>query len=607
MQNQSIRSVTSKLIPIFISMVSFTVFAEPDLRLVNAAKDQNWEAVQALVGNVDINTPQADGSTALAWSTYWDNLEAVRLLIRNGSNTDASNDYGVTPLILASENGNLSIVKTLLEDGKADPNKAMWNGVTPLMVAARNGFVDTIKLLMDHGTNLDARENRRNQNALMWAISFGHPGAARVLIEHGADVNVRTTKLSENFQPIEIEAYGKSVTGTPAGGYTPLMFAALKGDIVTTRLLVENGADVNMVSATDGSALTIASAQGHEKLGLYLLEQGADPDKDDANGMTPLHYTMRDGLKALHGHATNDETRVCGFGSENYLCKPLEVLTDDERALLADPTSYLFVVEPKKNPDGHNMLDLAEALLARRADPNAKMNYPPPYMRLEYSWLNLSGATPLFLAAASQDQIAIEMMLEEGADPLIETAINEEAFYSETKYSANYNQVVGNATLLMAAAGISRRHAFSKSEQERAVKIVSRLIDLGADVNATNATGWTALHSAAFIGANNLVRLLVKRGAHINVSNGCGQTPISLALATNQEGLPDRAVPRAETAELLLQLGAGDSPPSDPVGECVLGRGGLEADVDELALIQGRVQAVIEKLEQKKLNWENTH
>jgi ankyrin repeat protein len=158
----------------------------------------------------------------------------------------------------------------------------------------------------------------------------------------------------------------------------------------------------------------------------------------------------------------------------------------------------------------------------------------------------------------------------------------------------------------MAASGISRRQAFSSSEQNRAVKIVDRLIDLGADVNATNATGWTALHSAAFIGANDLVRLLKKRGAQINVSNGCGQTPISLALATDQEGLPDRAVPRAETAELLLQLGAGDTPPSAPVGKCVLGRGGLEADVDETALIQGRVRAVIEKLERKKQNWANT-
>ena len=607
MHSQSIRSVTSILMPIFISMVSFTVVAETDLRLVNAAKHQNWESVQALVGSVDINTPQADGTTALAWSTYWDNLEAVRLLVRNGSNTNASNDYGVTPLILASENGNLSIVKTLLEDGMADPNQAMWNGLTPLMIAARNGFVDTIQLLVDHGTNLDAQENRRNQNALMWAIYFGHPDAARMLIEHGADVNVRTTKLNENFQPMELEAYGKSVTGTPEGGYTPLMFAALKGDLVTTRLLVENGADVKMVSATDGSALIIASARGHEKLGLYLLEEGAEPNIEDANGMTPLHYTMRNGLNALHGQATNNETRVCGFGSENYICKPLDVLTDDERALLEDPTSYLFVVNPKKNAGGQNMLDLAEALLAKRADPNAKMKYPPPDFRLDYSWLNLSGATPFFLAAASQDQIAIEMMLEEGANPLIETAINEEAFDYETKNSANYNQVIGNASLLMAASGISRRHAFSSSEQEHAVKIAGRLIDLGADVNATNATGWTALHSAAFIGANELVRLLVKRGAHINASNGCGQTPISLALATNQEGLPDRAVPRAETAELLLQLGAGDSPPSAPVGKCVLGRGGLEADVDETALIQGRVQAVIEKLEQKKQTWESTH
>ena len=578
--------------------------AQINLTLVEVSKQQDWDSVLSLLkdGKLDINAAEADGATALAWAAYWDQDEIVKLLLGAGADPDAANDYGVTPLILACENRSIAVVDTLLGTGKADPDKALWNGQTPLMIAARTGFIEAVHSLLDHGAKVKVQESRRGQSALMWAIFSGHQDVARLLIESGDDVNARTTRLNEKFRTMDVQAYGSSVAGTFEGGYSPLMFSALKGDLATSRLLVEQGADINLVSAADGSALVIASAKGHEELALFLVERGADPNVADANGMTPLHYAMNNGLKVLHGDSIIGDARVCGFGGENHLCKPLEVLSEDEHALLKDPTYYLFVVEPKSKP-GQNMHDLAEALLSRGANPDAAMKFPPPHLRFEHSWFSLMGATPFFLAAASQDKIAVEMMLEAGANPLVSTAVYEDAFYNETLKHADDNQVIGNATLLMAAAGISRRHAFSIREEDAAVQIVERLISLGADVNATNATGWTALHAASFIGARRLVSLLINKGAKIDVTNGCGQTPMSLALGNNQEGIPDRAVPQAETAELLLQLGAGNNPPLAPVGKCVLGRGGLEADASQNTLVKNRVQDVIQKLEQKKQKW----
>jgi ankyrin repeat protein len=73
------------------------------------------------------------------------------------------------------------------------------------------------------------------------------------------------------------------------------MFAARQGDLPTTELLLARGADIDAVSEEDGSALVIAAAWGHEQLAIRLLEEGADPRVSDANGMTALHYSMREG------------------------------------------------------------------------------------------------------------------------------------------------------------------------------------------------------------------------------------------------------------------------------------------------------------------------
>jgi len=73
-----------------------------DLRLVEAAQRQDTAAVQSLLGErVDVDTPQADGATPLAWAAHWDDLGMADLLMRAGANVNAANDLGVTPLMLA--------------------------------------------------------------------------------------------------------------------------------------------------------------------------------------------------------------------------------------------------------------------------------------------------------------------------------------------------------------------------------------------------------------------------------------------------------------------------------------------------------------------------
>ena len=531
--------------------------ATVDLRLVEAAKNQDREAVLSLMKeNVDVNSAQPDGATALAWAAHWDDLETAGLLIDGGANLNAANDYGVTPLSLACSNQNPAIVKKLLGAG-ADPNAALWTGETPLMTAARTGNIEVVELLLAHGADVNTQEPRRSQTPLMWAISFGHPNIAAVLIEHGADVHARTKRLDvEGFTPMVVGGYAADVQATPPGGNTPLLFAARVGDLASARLLLTQGVDVNESNQDGSSPLLVASSGGYEELALLLLEKGADPNATDANGMSSLHYAMREGIKVLHG---------------------IELSRDDSALAIDDFADRQASIMP-----GPNMPKLAKALLGRGANPNAEFKYAPPRLRLARKpIISLSKATPFFLAAASADLDSMRMLVEAGAEPLMWTEPNQEELFKEGH--GDDNEVQANVTPLMVATGMGsfgcrrcRAREFTEEAEERAVEAAKVLLNMGADINETNATGWTPLHAAAYAGANRLVKFLVENGAQMDVQNGCRQTPVSLAEGTSARGLVQKLKTHDSTVELLLKLGAGTTPLLGPVGRCVLGRADLD-------------------------------
>src|SRR5713101_5142439 len=97
-----------------LSASILTTAAGPDVRLVNAAANQDKAAVRALLKErVDVNTARADGSTALLWVAHWNDLEMVDLLLRAGANVNAADDHGVTPLAQACENTSAALAEKL--------------------------------------------------------------------------------------------------------------------------------------------------------------------------------------------------------------------------------------------------------------------------------------------------------------------------------------------------------------------------------------------------------------------------------------------------------------------------------------------------------------
>src|SRR4051812_35807131 len=110
---------------IIVLAVLGTAASGPDARLVSAVKTANITELRLLLKQgVDPKARTKDGSTALHWAAYQDNLESVELLIRAGADVNAANDLGATALWAAALNGSAPIVQKLLNAG-ANPNAAL--------------------------------------------------------------------------------------------------------------------------------------------------------------------------------------------------------------------------------------------------------------------------------------------------------------------------------------------------------------------------------------------------------------------------------------------------------------------------------------------------
>jgi ankyrin repeat protein len=212
-----------------------------------------------------VNLRQADGTTALHWAAHWNDLQTVTALIRAGADVNATNRYGVAPLLLASDLGTgVGVIDALLKAG-ANSNAASGDHETALMIAARAGNAPAVKLLLAYGADPNATEGWRGQSALMWAAAADHREAAQTLFEGGANLYAVTKTL-----------------------FTPLVFAVRAGHLGMTEDLLRSGANVNDITRDGTSALTIAILNAHWDLAAMLLKWGADPNAD-AQGWAPLH------------------------------------------------------------------------------------------------------------------------------------------------------------------------------------------------------------------------------------------------------------------------------------------------------------------------------
>ena len=276
-------------------------------------------------------------------------------------------------------------------------------------------------------------------------------------------------------------AAGIDVNAHYEDGHTVLYMAAAAGHPAVVEVLLEMGANVHAKNDRGSTAFLPAASGGHLAVVEVLLENGADVDATNNHGLTALILA-----------AAGDHLAVV----EVLLEKGADVNAKQENGM----TSLLAAVQ-------EGQYDIVEVLLEKGADVDAQCD---------------NGVTALHLAVQEGDLDLVEVLLKK--DPVVDVEAN------------GYRGA--ETPLLMAVL--------------KDPGIVKALLEKGADPNAMSSDGKMPLLKAARWGRLDVVELLVEHGANVNARNINGYTALHCALGQTEVWYSDRT----PVAEFLLEHGA---------------------------------------------------
>ena len=442
--------------------------------------------------------------------------EAVEALLGASADVNAPAADGATALHWAAYHDALPLADRLLAAG-AEVDAANDYAVTPLSLACDNGSAGMVERLLEAGAAPDA-DRSTGETPLMTCARTGSVDAVQALLDAGADPSAAETwqgqtalmwAAAEGHTTIvrALVEKGADVHARTAGGFTALLIAAREDEPELARLLLDAGADVNAMAPGGATPLLVAAVRGHTRLAMLLLEQGADPNAGEA-GYTPLHWAAGSWHSELTGSL-----------------RGIETARDEEWRSL--------------NGVRDGKLELVEALLANGADPDVRLvDHPPQFGFASQRFrVSIAGATPFLLAAMDANVAVMDALGAAGADTRLATD--------------------EGTTPLMVAAGLGRVPAETRVTEADTLDAVQFVLDLGAEVNATNLVGRSALHGAAHIRSDPAVQLLVDHGATVDVSDQRGITPLMIAEGGGHILLP--GLGGGSTADLLRALGGAET------------------------------------------------
>ena len=502
-----------------------TIQGGQDTRLANLAMQGDRAGVLALLRQkVNVNAPQGDGMTALHWAAMKNDLALTEALLAAGADVKATTRVeALTPLLVASNNGNAPVIAALLKAG-ANANTPNDLGSTPLMLASGSGSVDAVKALLNAGAGVNAKDAKMGQTAVMFAAGLNRDAVIRILAAKGADLNATSalTKLQkalfdEEGNPIpapragQVTAQAQGGAGaTFMGGWSALHFAARDGYVTSVRALVESGANVSLPGEGDKTTpLVMAIENGHFDLARYLVEKGANVSLANDGGLTPVYATI-----------------------------------DVQWA----PVAWAPVPDTFKEKTSY--MDLLKILVDHGANVNNKLTQGLWYRPADHNqaWVKLGGSNAFWRAAQSTDLEAIRFLAAHGANVKDISAQKD--------------------TALMMAAGVGWAGNFSTNAPGSYLPAVKLLVeDLGLDINAVDQQGFTAVMGAAYRGDNEMVEYLVSKGAKLDFRTNRGWSVTDMANGPALRSSVPLSHP--DTIALLGKLGA---PPMLKVeGEEILG------------------------------------
>ncbi|KAK3284471.1 hypothetical protein CYMTET_7880 [Cymbomonas tetramitiformis] len=436
--------------------------------------------------SADLSHADNDGNTPAHRAAMVGEADSLRVLHELGVDLSHADNEGRTPVEAGA-------ARALLEAG-AGVNAG--TGQRPLHAAAGRGTVEMVRELVEKSAEVDA-EDGEGRTALTVALAFGQEAAARALLEAGAGVNAGKgqwplihTAAEKGMEEVvrELAAKGAEVDAEDGEGRTALTVALAFGQEAAARALLEAGAGVN--AGTGQRPLHGAGVGGMVDFVRELLEAGAEVDAEDKGGLCALDLFLINLVKSamltvLYGPAV-------GKLDGGPLVFPSDFQTFGCTFAYKAPSKRVYY-----------------ELVILRSPVNTQFGFVDASFEL-----SSARQRPLHAAAGRG---TVEMVRE-----LVEKSAEVDAEDGE-----------GRTALTVALA-------FGQEAAARA------LLEAGAGVNAGKGQ-WPLIHTAAEKGMEEVVRELAAKGAEVDAEDGEGRTALTVALAFGQE-----AVARA-----LLEAGAG--------------------------------------------------
>ena len=484
----------------------------------------------------DINSDVCFGSlTKDAQDSLKQRMDQRELLVRAHINKLGS----LTPLALAAYYGDEKMVETLLDRGKASPEKTVLEKQTPLMLAAFGHNKRVIQLLLNT-EGKDAEDKVTEQDA------YGMTAMHYAIIVNDRDILAELVNALGTY-------HGGDKSDAPVNtanmmGYTPLHYAAQRGNLDMFKLLLDKGGDYTIEAKDGETALMAMCAGGHrEMVQDFLTRLRRDPHRleilnaQDKRGNTPVLHAIRNNkeevakmliLDGVDLRLTNEADQnalmfAAAVGNKELIleCVKVGLLANEEdnrgrTALIfatinghtdamvelarvhADPnhydenglTAYLYA---KAMDDAESMTTLAGI----GADPEAE----PGEMQPEKGW---GGANPALMDAIEKLKVGrVRALLKDKRD-------------------AQDADFAGNTPLMILCAPLDPENRKDVENKHRKMaQILDMLLKKGADPNAVNANGQTALMRAASDLAKNdlnsgMIYEIMKKGAYLNDRHG---------------------------------------------------------------------------------------
>lgn len=382
--------------------------------------------------------------SAFIIATEQNDIEMMELLLKKGAKISYQKGCDESPLMVASEKNNLDAVLFLIEKG-ANVNERVGEYQTPLINAACYDAVAAIKILIEKGADIEAKSD--SKTALLWALDLGLEKTALFLINEGANVNIKDKNgftalhyaaksnlknivklliskgldinyknsmgdtplhLSDlNLIPLLVEN-GANINDKNLEGYTKLHLEALKGNTSSIEYLLNQNADIDSLSNELETPLMFALDIANWKVAKILLDNGADCNLTNINGLSPFAILIKGSAET---YDIQEDWRISYFkeNQTDYYEDLIKVLK-----ILISKTKEKNTIIAEYNPDYEEKL-VTPVLIEAGIHENKNL-----FDLLIKNGININltrpdGVTSLMVAAYNGWEDSLKMLLERGA------------------------------------------------------------------------------------------------------------------------------------------------------------------------------------------------